>query len=196
MDKLSPFIKETGVTKARRECVDIPAALGVQDRLDFVDWLERREYQDIQGQEVRQVLTDPPVLQVSRDTVATQATQVHQVSQEERESRENPDLQDLRCMLAMEAPLFKVNLVSQVFLGLLDPVVIKDLQASQAFQEPQELTQEQECVDCPVSQGPQGQRGRRAPQGSRATAPRARPVPPDCKDHQANPDHPDPLVQV
>lgn len=121
---------------------------------------------------------------------------MHQESPEERESRENPDFLDLQPMSAMAAPLSKVRLVTLVVPGYLVFAVTKDLKGSQASREPQELTQEQECEDCPVSQEPQGQRERRAPQDSRATAPRDRLVPPECKDHQVNPDHPDPLVQV
>lgn len=158
--------------------------------------MERKEYQGIQAQEAHQVLTDPQALQVCRDTAATQATQVHQESPEERGNRENLDCQDLQPMSPMEAPLFKVRPVTLAVPGYLVPAATKDLQASQVFQEHQELTQGLECVDCPVSQGPQGQRERRAPQGSRAMALRDSLVPPDCRDRQAHPDYLDPLVQV
>lgn len=183
------------MTQGLKVCADILAALDARARSDIAVWSERKEYQDIQAREAHQVLTDPQARQVSRDTVATQVSQVHQDSPEERESRENPDSQDLQLMLAMAALLFKVRPVTLVVPEYLDPAVTKELQGFQAFQESQELSQGQEHVDFPVFQGPQGQRERKVPQVSQATALRDRRGPLDCRDHQANLDQQDPPVQ-
>lgn len=176
--------------------MDFLAALDDRDRLDIVDWSERREYRDTQAEEALQVLTDLQALQVFRDTVAPQASQEVQESPEERESRENLDFQDLRLTSRIQAPQFKVRPVSPVVLEYPAFVETKDLQVSQAFQEPQEVIQEQQWLDFLVFLGPQDPKERRAAPGHRAMAPRDRLVPPDCLDHQANLDLPDPPVRV
>lgn len=172
------------------------AALGDRDRLDIVDWSERKESRDIQAQEAHQDLMDPQEPSACRDTAATQVSQVPQESPEERVSRESPDFQDLRRMSAAAAPQFKVRPATTADPASLVPAATKDLQGSQVCQGPQELTREQQCADRLVSLGLRGQRERRAAQGSRATAPRDKLVPLACQDLQANQDLPDPQVQA
>lgn len=128
------------MTQAQRVCVGFLAALGGRDRLVFVAWLERKEYQDIPEREAPRVLTAPQALQVCRDTVETQDSQGHQGSPEERARRENQDSQDLRLTSAMAAPQFKVRPVTLVVPGYLVSAATKDLQGFQAFQEPRELS--------------------------------------------------------
>lgn len=84
----------------------------------------------------------------------------------------------------------------QVAPGSQDFAETRDLQDSQASQESQEPTPGQERVDFLVSLGPLDQRERRVLQVSRVTALKDRLVPPDWRDHQDNPDLPDPQVQV
>lgn len=79
---------------AIRECVDSLVLLVALGLLDIEDWLERKEFQDIQELEVLPVLMGPPVLQDSRDTEAHQAIQVNQEFPEQRENWESPDYQD------------------------------------------------------------------------------------------------------
>lgn len=112
-----------------------PVDLGL---LDIEGWLERKEYQDIQEQEVLPGSMGPPVLQDSRDTEALQAIQVNQESPEQRENWESPDCQDLLPMSVMQALLFKVHLANLDNPVALDPAENKDLQdlpELQAFQE-------------------------------------------------------------
>lgn len=195
MNRPSPSTKETGATRARRECEGFLAALGDRDRLDIADWSERRESRDIQEQEAPQDLMDPQEPSACRDTAAAQASQEPQGSPEERVNRESLDFQDLRRTSGTMAPQFRVPLVTPADPGSLVPVATKDLQGSQVFQEPQAPSLELECVDRPVSLEPWGQRERRAAQGFLATALKDSLVPPACQDLQASPDLPDPQVQ-